>query len=207
VSHGRGTRPALPIPHERRSHLCSERFLARSNRSGPDFFFLFFFVLFLAALAERPEVAALGSGLAALGYVLLASRAPVWDTAVLLRIPFLFVTGLMYGYLASNARDARLRAQTAEHALGTMSYDVRAPLAMIVRYSEMLRTVGSQNLTAAQREGIATINLQALEMLQSIVRRLSDVVGAGPGTERPAVHGGNAREGFSGGVMANAVHQ
>src|SRR5207249_719188 len=102
--------------------------------TGSDFFFLFFFVLFLAALGERPEMTAFGAGLAALAYLFLVHGGQSWDTAVLLRVPFLFITGLTYGYLASRAREARARAQAAEQALGSMSHDMRTPLSLIVRY-------------------------------------------------------------------------
>ncbi len=108
--------------------------------AGSDFFFLFFFVVFLSAIGERPELTALGAGLAAAGYLLLLYRGPVWNPAMLLRVPFLFATGLTYGFLVGKAREARSRASAAEHVLGTMSHEIRSPLSAIIRYSEALRT-------------------------------------------------------------------
>src|SRR6266702_936722 len=120
--------------------------------AGSDFFFLFFFVVFLSAIGERPELTALGAGLAAAGYLLLLYRGPVWNPAMLLRVPFLFATGLTYGFLVGKAREARLRA------------------------SEALRTDHMSNLTAAQRAGIAQINADAVELLELTVQRLAAVV-------------------------------
>ncbi len=151
--------------------------------AGSDFFFLFFFVLFLSALGERPEMTALGALLAAVAYLCLVERGPILDTATLLRVPFLFITGLTYGYLASRTRAAQARARAAEQALGTMSDEMRTPLATIVRYSESLRADRLRNLTAEQREGIAKINGQAVELLELIVRRLLDIVDGKPSAE------------------------
>jgi signal transduction histidine kinase len=147
---------------------------------GSDFFFLFFFVLFLAALGDRPELVALGATLAALAYLCLIYNRPLLDSATLLRVPFLFITGLTYGYLASCAREARARAQAAESALGTMSQDLRTPLSLILRYSEALRADRLPNLTAEQREQITKINAEAVELLGLIVRRLLDVPNSRP---------------------------
>src|SRR5207249_11932760 len=65
--------------------------------------------------------------------------------------------------LVGKAREARSRASAAEHALGTMSHEIRSPLSAIIRYSEALRTDHMSNLTAAQRAGIAQINADAVE--------------------------------------------
>ncbi len=151
--------------------------------AGSDFFFLFFFVVFLSAIGERPELTALGAGLAAAGYLLLLYRGPVWDPAMLLRVPFLFATGLTYGFLVGKAREARARASAAEQALGTMSHEIRSPLSAIIRYSEALRTDRMNNLTAAQRAGIAQINADAVELLELTVQRLAAVVGETPTVE------------------------
>ncbi len=157
--------------------------------AGSDFFFLFFFVVFLSAIGERPELTALGAGLAAAGYLLLLYRGPVWNPAMLLRVPFLFATGLTYGFLVGKAREARSRASAAEHALGTMSHEIRSPLSAIIRYSEALRTDHMSNLTAAQRAGIAQINADAVELLELTVQRLAAVVRETT-PETPASRGG-----------------
>ena len=146
-------------------------------------------MVFLSAVGERPELTALGAGLAAAGDLLLLYRGPVWNPAMLLRVPFLFATGLTYGFLVGKAREARSRASAAEHALGTMSHEIRSPLSAIIRYSEALRTDHMSNLTAAQRAGIAQINADAVELLELTVQRLAAVVRETT-PETPASRGG-----------------
>src|SRR5213595_2981489 len=65
--------------------------------AGPDFFFVFFFVVFLAALGGRLELTALGAALAAVAYLSVLPGRAAWTSAALLRVPFFFVTALSYG--------------------------------------------------------------------------------------------------------------
>jgi signal transduction histidine kinase len=147
--------------------------------AGPDLFFVFFFVLFLGALGERPELTAVGAVLAAFAYLGFLHRGPVWEAAILLRVPFLFVAALTYGYLAANAREARRRAQAAEEVLGmkrtflaTMSHEMRTPLNVIVGYAELLHEGMLGRLSPDQREGVAKMHEHAFELLELIDRTL-----------------------------------
>ena len=150
--------------------------LVLCGASGPDFFFLFFFVIFIASLGGRPELSALGAALAAIGYLCLVQRDHGLDAAILLRVPFLFITGLTYGYLASTARAAQARTDAVQLALGRMSREMRTPLGFIMRYSEALNADRLQNLTPAQREAVGEINTQAVELLELVVGRLLDIL-------------------------------
>ncbi len=150
--------------------------------AGPDFFFLFFFAIFLAALGERPELTALAASFAATAYLVFLYPGSGWNSALLLRVPFLFIAALMYGHLAARAREARARARAAEHALGSISQDMRTPLSGILHYAEVLRSERVSNLTAEQRAGLAEINAQAIELLELIVSRLANVLDAKPAT-------------------------
>src|SRR5439155_26079275 len=58
--------------------------------AGPDFFFVFFFVVFLAALGGRLELTALGAALAAVAYLSVLPAGVAWTSAALLRDPFFF---------------------------------------------------------------------------------------------------------------------
>src|SRR5947209_16599545 len=114
--------------------------------AGPDFFFVFFFVVFLAALGGRLELTALGAALAAVAYLSVLPAGVAWTSAALLRVPFFFVTALSYGYLASGAREAESRARAAEEVLalktaflGTVSHEMRSPLSVILGYTDMFR--------------------------------------------------------------------
>jgi signal transduction histidine kinase len=152
--------------------------------AGPDFFFLFFFAIFLAAVGERPELTALAASFAASAYLLFLYPGSTWSSALLLRVPFLFVAALMYGYLATRAREARSRARAAEHALGSISQGMRTPLSGIIHYAEVLRSDRVSNLTPEQHAVLAEINSQAIQMLELIVSRLAGVLGGKP-ADRP----------------------
>src|SRR5262249_22246532 len=69
--------------------------------AGPDFFFVFFFVVFLAALGGRLELTALGAALAAVAYLSVLPPGTARTPAALLPVPFFFVTALSSGSLAS----------------------------------------------------------------------------------------------------------
>jgi len=151
-----------------------------SDEAGADFFFLFFFVVVLPSAAESAEFAAVRAVLAITSYLCFLHRGPVWEPAILLRVPFFLVTALTYGYLAATARRAGVRAQAAEEALvlkkrflSTMSHEFRTPLNVIVGYSEMLRDGLDGDLTAEQRSYLGKITAQAFEMLRLIDRTLT----------------------------------
>ena len=147
--------------------------------SGSDFYFMFFFVIFLASLGERVELTAVGAALAAGAYVFLLHGSDVWDTGMWLRVPFFLVTALTYGYLTTNARQARCRADAAEAVLAlkttflaTLSHEVRTPLNVIVGYTDMLREGLLGELVAAQRDALDKMSTHAFELLELVDRTL-----------------------------------
>jgi signal transduction histidine kinase len=80
-----------------------------------EFFYLYFFVLFLAAVGESLALIALGTVLvsAAYLYTLSASGAgSILETSTLIRLPFLFTVASFYGYLVDRVRRERQRATT-----------------------------------------------------------------------------------------------
>lgn len=108
--------------------------LLLSGRFTADFFYLYFFVLLLAAIAEDLRLIALGA-LAASGanLYLLTVASPslsLWQSPSLIRIPFLFTAALFYGYLVDQTRNERARSyaalQTSEErfrAVSTLTAD------------------------------------------------------------------------------------
>src|SRR2546428_1094068 len=64
--------------------------------AGADFFFLFFFVVFLSAIGERPELTAGGAALAAAGAALRPLPRTLVGAGVALRLPLILLppTGL-----------------------------------------------------------------------------------------------------------------
>jgi len=85
-----------------------------SGALNVDFYVVYFFVLFLAAVTERLVLMLVGIVLVSTGYlysVFVAHGADeVWSTETLMRIPFFFAVIAMYGFLADRARSERIRA-------------------------------------------------------------------------------------------------
>ncbi|MDX2169783.1 MAG: ATP-binding protein [Deltaproteobacteria bacterium] len=139
--------------------------LVYSGSFGADFFYLYFFVLLLAAIGESLQVIALTAIVvcAAYLYVLRANGTILswWQSPSLIRLPFLFTTAAFYGYLIDRTRreQRRVREQafadlerlveqrTADltatnHELSAFAYsvshDLRAPLRAIDAFSQAL---------------------------------------------------------------------
>ncbi|MFQ5528589.1 MAG: sensor histidine kinase, partial [Thermoanaerobaculia bacterium] len=85
-----------------------------SGNGSAEFFFVYFFVLFLATIGENLGQIALGAAVAAVGYLFAVSRgevASLWSTAILIRLPFLLMVATFYGYLVSRLRREQRRAR------------------------------------------------------------------------------------------------
>lgn len=109
------------------------------NVSG-DLFLLYFLVIFVAAVGESLAMIVVGAVVVASAYgAMLSVQQPgetLVTTTALLRLPFLFVVALFYGYFVTEIRgrqaeaaEARLREQAKTELLAAVSHDVRGPLA------------------------------------------------------------------------------
>jgi signal transduction histidine kinase len=104
-----------------------------------DLFLLYFLVMFVAAMGESLETI-VGSAFVVsvvYGATLSFQQGQVFQltTSALLRVPFLFVVALFYGYFVteirgrrSEAAEARLRDQAKSELLAAVSHDLRGPL-------------------------------------------------------------------------------
>ncbi len=92
--------------------------LLYSGQFNAEFFFLYFFVILLAAIGESLSLIAVGAVVVCGGYVYLmihSGQTPtLWDSPSLIRIPFLFTTTAFYGYLVERTRSQRKRAEIHE---------------------------------------------------------------------------------------------
>ncbi len=123
--------------------------LALTERATTDFFLLYFLVMFLGALAERFDLV-LGAALLIGGLHLYTVGHSVGygnllESEYLLRVPFLFVVALFFGYLVENTRAAEREAQRArEHErvksefLAAVTHDLKSPLALIDAVAQAL---------------------------------------------------------------------
>jgi signal transduction histidine kinase len=84
--------------------------LHSTGAMGQEFFLLYFFVLFLAALGESLLMVLLGSTAVSAANVYFISEGTVWTSAHLLRIAFFYVVALFYGNVISQIKRERQRA-------------------------------------------------------------------------------------------------
>ena len=89
--------------------------LIASGRLRADFFYLYFFILFLAAMGENLTLIILGTLAVSTAYffIIYASGglASLLTTGTLIRVPFLLTVATFYGYLVDRLRHERQRSQ------------------------------------------------------------------------------------------------
>jgi len=80
-----------------------------------EFFYLYFFILLLAAIGESLGLIVVGAVVVCTAYVYVVSATgdstPLWSSGLLIRIPFLFTAAAFYGYLVDRVRRERQRAR------------------------------------------------------------------------------------------------
>ena len=123
--------------------------LALIGRISKEFFFLYFFVLFFAALAENlilMLVGVLGAGGAYMWVLAQLNEESVWTQEHLLQIAFLFSAALFYGVLVNRTRQHRRHSELIEAAdrertelLASLAHDIGGPAHVITLGVEALR--------------------------------------------------------------------
>jgi signal transduction histidine kinase len=85
--------------------------LHSTGTMGQEFFLLYFFVLFLAALGENMLIVLLGSTVISAANVYFIADKPMWTSPHLLRIVFFYAVALFYGNVLTQVRRERQRAE------------------------------------------------------------------------------------------------
>jgi len=89
--------------------------LIATGRFNVDFFYLYFFVLFLSGVGENIRLIVLSVIVVCLAYVVWIARTAgvdqVLTSRALIRIPFLFSVAISYGYLMNRLRMVRHRVE------------------------------------------------------------------------------------------------
>ncbi len=117
-----------------------------SGRFNAEFYFLYFFILLLAAIGETLWLIALAAVAVCTAYVYVLAASggdwSWWTSPSLIRIPFLFTAAAFYGYLVDRTRQERHRAEEADRIktefVGTISHELRTPLTVILGYVDLL---------------------------------------------------------------------
>jgi signal transduction histidine kinase len=169
--------------------------LLTSHQFEADFFYLYFFVLLLAAIGQSLQVIALTAIVvcAAYLYVLTVNGTvlSLWHSPSLIRLPFLFTTAAFYGYLIDRSRQDQRQAReqafaelerlvtqrtadltAANHELAAFAYsvshDLRAPLRAIDAFSQALLEDFGQVLDGEGSDYLRRICANATRMSQLI---------------------------------------
>ena len=162
--------------------------LLQSGRFNAEFFYLYFFVLLLAAIGENLRLIAIGAVADLRGVHLSCSTATggtwsLWNSPSLIRIPFLFTAAAFYGYLVERTRSERWRAeateserQRAEAALSSAPQQLRDEAACRPRW----RASGSELISSLDRpvllERVCQVTTEELGCVSShtLLRRPED---------------------------------
>jgi signal transduction histidine kinase len=114
--------------------------------TGQDFF-LFFFVLFLAAISESLGLLAVGALLIGGASMLLAGPEAM-TPASLIRVPFFFATAIFYGYIVDSAKQDRRVALERDAWAQQLEREVRRRTRELEQQSTRLRALYNRMLEA-----------------------------------------------------------
>jgi len=141
-----------------------------------EFYLTFFLVILASCIVDDARLRAAVAGLATIIYAILLFISPqVMRPAEFLRLPFLFVVSLFYGYFTQFIRMEKAHREQAEftsrarkEALDIVSHELRTPLNLIGGYAQVLkdRTLGEVN--AKQEEALSKILRQSDNLLSTV---------------------------------------
>ena len=153
---------------------------------GSDIFFLYFFVLILAAIGQNIILIACVSLVLAGMDVAFFVPAPwedksIWTSPSLIRIPFMFIAALFYGHLAAKVKEEEKFAEKRIQALHeidlaiTSTLDLRAVLQILLEKIDLflpysVATVRLVNKRTGELEAVACRNLDEQEWKAATAR-------------------------------------
>ena len=141
-----------------------------------DFYLTYFLLIIICCIFENPRILALISLLAPVVYGLLLFRSDGdFNPSVYLRLPFLFIIALFYGYFTQLARaqkrlkqEAEQRNQGKKEVLDIVSHEFRTPLNLIAGYAQAFKARVFGEVTQEQEEALGKILRQSDNLLQMV---------------------------------------
>ena len=141
-----------------------------------DFYLTYFLLIIICCIFEDPKILTVVSVFAPLVYTLLLFQsAGSIHPSVFLRLPFLFVVSLFYGYFAQLIRAQRALKEEAEQKnqgkkemLDIVSHEFRTPLNLISGYAQVLKSKTLGEVTEEQEQALAKILRQSDNLLHLV---------------------------------------
>jgi signal transduction histidine kinase len=138
-----------------------------------DFYLAYFLLIIIACVIEDLKLLAAITVLAPVVYGDLLFRATALDDpAIYLRLPFLFVVSLFFGYFTRLLRTERelrkqadLEARTHAEFLGIVSHELRTPLNNIIGSTWLLETKRLGEMNAQQGKVVEIVRKNSEELL------------------------------------------
>jgi signal transduction histidine kinase len=145
-----------------------------------DFYLTYFLLIIICCIFDDPKILTAISVLAPIVYTLLLFRfGENLDPSVLLRLPFLLIISLFYGYFTQLARaekalklEAEQRSRGKKEALDIVSHELRTPLNLIGGFAQALKDRVLGEITSEQEQALGKILRQSdilLQMVNSIL--------------------------------------
>jgi signal transduction histidine kinase len=147
-----------------------------------DFYLTYFLLIIICCIFEDPKILTLVSVLAPVVYSLLLFRSPAgFDPSVFLRIPFLFIVALFYGYFTQLIRAEKASKEESEQknrgkkeVLDIVSHEFRTPLNLIGGYAQVLKYKTLGDINPEQEQALGKI-LRQSEILLHMVNSILDL--------------------------------
>ena len=171
--------------------FCITASLMVSQQVGTDFYLAYFLIILLCAILEDFYGSITVAVLLSLVYgYLLLNTAEAHDASVFLRLPFMFVVSLFYGYFAQIVRTETLRRKEAEgrqlsaqhqaemerlksQFLSNTAHELRTPLTTIIGYGHLLADGGFGQLAPQQKNAVGRM-IETTAALMSLVEDIHD---------------------------------
>ncbi|HZA53915.1 MAG TPA: HAMP domain-containing sensor histidine kinase [Candidatus Udaeobacter sp.] len=147
-----------------------------------DFYLTYFLLIIICCIFENPKILMLVSVLAPVVYTVLLFRTPgSFEPSVFLRLPFLFIVSLFYGYFTQLVRAEKALKEEAEQrnrgkkdALDIVSHEFRTPLNLISGYAQALKNKTLGDVAPEQEQALAKI-LRQSDILVYMVDSILDL--------------------------------
>jgi signal transduction histidine kinase len=141
-----------------------------------DFYLTYFLLIIICCIFEDPKILTAVSVFAPVVYTLLLFQsAGSLHPSVFLRLPFLFVVSLFYGYFAQLIRvqkalkeEAEQRNKGKKEVLDIVSHEFRTPLNLISGYAQALKSRTLGDVSQEQEQALAKIIRQSDNLLHLV---------------------------------------